>query len=66
MLRARGFFPRQAMTAKLCPEEVLIENREHQNFEESTEVIKPLTEEEKKSKLIELRERFYQIHPGSV
>jgi hypothetical protein len=31
---------------------------EHQNFEESTEVIKPLTEEEKKSKLIELRERL--------
>jgi len=31
---------------------------EHTNFEESTEVIKPLTEEEKKAKLSELRERL--------
>ncbi|KAH0613188.1 uncharacterized protein H6S33_009568 [Morchella sextelata] len=31
---------------------------EHQNFEESTEIIKPLTEEEKAAKLQELRERL--------
>jgi hypothetical protein len=31
---------------------------DHSNFEESTEVIKPLTEEEKKAKLAELRERL--------
>jgi len=31
---------------------------EHANFEESTEVIKPLTEEEKKEKLAELREKY--------
>ena len=31
---------------------------EHANFEESTEVIKPLTEEEKKAKLVELREKY--------
>lgn len=31
---------------------------DHQNFEESTEVIKPLTEEEKIAKLAELRERL--------
>jgi hypothetical protein len=31
---------------------------EHQNFEESTEEIKPLTEEEKKAKLAELREKM--------
>ncbi|KAI5812598.1 ubiquitin-related domain-containing protein [Pyronema omphalodes] len=31
---------------------------EHSNFEESTEVIKPLTEEEKKAKLEELREKL--------
>ncbi|KAF8252896.1 hypothetical protein K440DRAFT_680754 [Wilcoxina mikolae CBS 423.85] len=30
----------------------------HTNFEESTEVIKPLTEEEKKAKLAELREKL--------
>lgn len=30
----------------------------HQNFAESTEVIKPLTEEEKKQKLAELRSRM--------
>ena len=35
---------------------------EHTNFEESTEVIKPLTEEEKKAKLAELRERCVCFH----
>ena len=30
---------------------------DHQNFEESTEVIKPLTEEEKKAKLEDLRKK---------
>jgi UBX domain-containing protein 1/4 len=34
------------------------EKTEHQNFSESTEEIKPLTEEEKKAKLEELRERL--------
>lgn len=33
------------------------EDSDHQNFEESTEAIVPLTEEEKKAKLVELRER---------
>ena len=33
-------------------------NSEHQNFEESKEIIKPLTEEEKKAKLAELKQRF--------
>ncbi|KAI5784555.1 ubiquitin-related domain-containing protein [Geopyxis carbonaria] len=31
---------------------------EHTNFEESTEIIQPLTEEQKKAKLIELREKL--------
>jgi len=34
-------------------------DRDHQNFEESTEVIVPLTEEEKKAKLEELREKYF-------
>lgn len=35
------------------------EGSEHQNFEESKEIIKPLTEEEKKAKLAELKQRFF-------
>lgn len=34
------------------------ETSEHKNFEESIEVIKPLTEDEKTAKLHELRERL--------
>jgi hypothetical protein len=40
--------------------------REHTNFEESTEVIKPLTEEEKKAKLSELRERWCALALSSA
>lgn len=38
--------------------------REHTDFSESTEEIKPLTEEEKKAKLEELRERLAAKRAG--
>lgn len=36
---------------------ILSTNSQHENFEQSTEEIAPLTEEEKKQKLAELREK---------
>ena len=50
---SRGFYLRTKLI--IC--------RDHQNFEESTEEIKPLTEEEKKAKLAELRERCGHVPP---
>jgi hypothetical protein len=37
----------------------------HENFEESTEEIKPLTEEEKKAKLVRDAGRCPQLRPTS-
>jgi hypothetical protein len=59
--------PRQSSTptrrashrhSRRCPTLRLTDNSEHQNFEESTEEIAPLTEEEKAARLAELREKL--------